>query len=260
MRPANPDKLSSPTLTFTLLTPDSLRTSRAELSVQALDGHQGPWTTSWALGHLGVESVEAERWSHGPGRYRMTSRIGAQRLQADFTVSEQDHSIAVTITWVERTGEGGRQWTLLPVRVEHMRPSDETVTLLRCWTPSAGGKPRYLLVNHRKSPIFGMPMGGNFFGALSRWSGTWEPFSRGGSCGNVAPAAPVKFGDFVASTEGYFLEGPRPLSPGRYRYGVSYALEPEAGIIPPDGFRVGETVVAEYVHYELSDSFEIPNP
>jgi len=145
----------------------------------------------------------------------------------------------------------------MPVKIEHTRPADDTVTLLRCWTPTPGGKARYLLSNHRKSPIFGVSMGGNFFGTLSRWSGTWEPFSHGGFCGNVGPASPLMPGGFVESDEGVFVEGPLPLPPGRYRYGISYALEPE--IASMTDIRVGETVVAESVHYELSDTFEIPN-
>jgi hypothetical protein len=254
VRPAKPEKVSSPTLTFTLLNPDRMKGSQGDLSVQALDGPWGPWTMPWKPEPVGVTEIEAERWSHGRGRYRLTSRIGARRFQADFTVSEQDLAIAVTMTWVER---GGRQLLLLPVEIEHTRPSDDTVTLLRCWTPTPGGKARYLLSNHRKGPIFGAAMGGNFFGSLSRWSGAWEPFFRGVSCAAVGTEPPVPSGGFVESNEDIFVGKPQPLTPGRYRYGVSYAVEPKEQVALPADTRDGETPVAEHVHYELSDTFEL---
>ncbi|HST53314.1 MAG TPA: hypothetical protein VLJ61_14985 [Pyrinomonadaceae bacterium] len=238
-----------------------------ELSVVAPDGR-----VSWTYKAEGKEQTDAlikqealtpEGWYDMSGKYTLTVsyRIEgeAESLRAEsqeFAADGQELRVGTRL-WFISDKETHKSF-LASMTLTRYLSTSSSVWLVGKWNPSREGRPRYEIVNSLTQPIYGVGWEGNFFGHVeAEAKGHWRGYPRGGFCGTVSAGKPIQPGGKDDSIEGYFMGEVSPFAKGRYRYVVSYSLEPSSFGVPTSFTDAGRTFKRMTDVYEVTEEFRV---
>lgn len=211
--------------------------------------------------------------TEGPGEYGVFVSFWRSGIKVpvvygqSLDVSGDELRISARVLFYEMVGGGGKLFSppekrpsgLYEFTLQRILRAPADLVLRRDWKPSANADPRYVLENRGKLTWFDLQGTANFFGWVESFAeGTWKFYKRGGTCGTVSPGQPLAAGGKEESFEGFFIDTPKPFTPGRYRYVVQVSRDAQAAEGHPAVFsNAGAPLVRRWDTVEITDEFSI---